>query len=311
MTNQLWHSPSGGYTFNIMNPYEGYQPLPLSTADAADQHETSKMESEEALLKKAKGLHDVDLWYTQNGIPGNLEHMDDILVLVKFPHSASNFSCGRSRFNTFTMPIDYDSLLSTGSELLLAMLKDVQQYQRQAGKAAVALPAGVTHILDLSPTSDENDYISALQNLSITQNIKLWHRSMVCGTSPLTVAGHDDVCSCSFGHTYPALKGPWKSPKPDGNACIFDTDSWPVQPWTSIDDFCTTRWAANTVRLFRAIAKPAGLKDLLIDSAPRLWTLVGLFNKLEMTNYDILVSILGPPLRLTIPLEQTLTCTPA
>lgn len=72
---------------------------------------------------------------------------------------------------------------------------------------------------------------------------------------------------------------------------MFDTKAWPIEEHYNINDFCPTRWAACTQRLFRSMAKPAGQKDLLIDSAPRMWTLVGLFSKLEMTNYDLLVSI--------------------
>lgn len=86
-----------------------------------------------------------------------------------------------------------------------------------------------------------------------------------------------------------------------GEVCIFDTKKWPIDEYYNIDDFCQTRWAACTQRLFRSIAKPAGQKDLLIDSAPRMWTLVGLFSKLEMTNYDLLVSArLLPPYKLSL-----------
>lgn len=86
-----------------------------------------------------------------------------------------------------------------------------------------------------------------------------------------------------------------------GEVCIFDVQEWPVDKHYNIEDFCQTRWAACTQRLFRSIAKPAGQKDLLIDSAPRMWTLVGLFSKLELTNYDLLVSApLLPPCRLAL-----------
>lgn len=111
---------------------------------------------------------------------------------------------------------------------------------------------------------------------------------------PQAVAAHDDVCSCLYGaheaYTLPVPPETADITGLGGEICIFDTKKWPVEKHYDIPDFCQTRWAACTQRLFRSIALPAGRKDLLIDSAPRMWTLVGLFSKLEMTNYDLLVS---------------------
>lgn len=249
-------------------------------------------------LKEVKHLHDTDLFKTQCLEQSTPSGEKNVLVLVKFPTTNSNLSCGRTRFKTGTICLSYKSIVDTGSGVLVGLLSD-EQHQRRAKKSLDnLLPAGVTHILDLSPTTEEDDHITALQNLSIPRSVKLWHRSMVSGTSLLAVAGHDDVCDCllptsgllDFDCSYPLLEAPKDIESNGGNVCIFDTEKWPVDKWGNIGDFCTTRWAANTIRLFRAIAKPAGEKDLLIDSAPRLWTLVGLFTKLEMTNYDILVS---------------------
>lgn len=251
-----------------------------------------------ANLKEVKLLHDVDLYKTQNVDPGNSDGQNNILLLIKFPDCGSTVSCGNTHFKTVTLRFTKEAIQSTGSELLISLLTN-KQHQRRAQKAAAPLPEGITHVLDLSPTNEEEDYILALSGLSLPRGVKLWHRAVAGGVSIQAIAGHDDVCSCilpisgllGFDHGYSPLKTPSELESPvDHNVCIFDTERWPVDKLNNIDEFCTTRWAANTIRLFRTIAEPAGQKSLLIDSAPRLWTLVGLFTKLEMTNYDILVS---------------------
>lgn len=256
-------------------------------------------------LKQVKLLHDVDLYNTQNVDPGNSDGQNNILLLIKFPDCGSTVSCGKTHFKTVAMRFTKEAIQSTGSQLLTGLLTN-EQHQRRAKKAASPLPDGITHVLDLSPTDEEEDYILALSGLSLPRGVKLWHRAAVEGVSILATAGHDDVCSCmlpmsellDFDLGYPPLKGPSLGGK---NLCIFDTKTWPVDKLRNIDEFCTTRWAANTIRLFRSITEAAGQKSLLIDSAPRLWTLVGLFTKLEMTNYDILVS--EPPLYFGLSLE--------
>ncbi|CAN8102279.1 unnamed protein product [Discula destructiva] len=272
-------------------------PLDQAIATTLEEAQNKAMASAINDLVVAKRLHDADLFNTQQGNQGKRNSHDSVLVFVKFLDSASKVSCGGLSFQTAAISLPYQSILDTGSVLLKRLLEDAQ-YQRRAKKAAPALDASAsaTHFLNMSPTTDEEDYILALQNLSLTKAVKLWHRFSVWGTSPLTVAGHDDVCPClpttsdllHFDSGYPLVKAPSEIQSPCGAFCIFDTELWPVDTQSNIDDFCTTRWAANTIRLFRAIAMPTGHSDLLIDSAPRLWTLVGLFTKLEMTKCDLL-----------------------
>lgn len=241
-------------------------------------------------LREVKRIHDADLFKTQDNYRDDGINNGSVLVFVKFPESRSTTSCRFTSFDTGRVRLTYEEVLSTGSELLEGLLKN-ERHQRRAKKAATPLPEGVEYVLDLSPTTDENDYTIALQLLSTPRAVQLWYRSMAIGSSPLAVAGHDDVCTCLTPIDEPYLfpTPPEAIKSQDGNVCILDTKQWPVEYDRKIDDFCTTRWAANTLRLFRAISMPPGRKDLVIDSAPRLWTLVGLFAKLEMTNYDILV----------------------
>lgn len=242
-------------------------------------------------LGEAKRLHDADLYKTQeNYYSRSSDNNANVLVLVMYPDSRSTTSCRYTSFNTGRICLTYKQVLATGSNFLAGLLVN-ERYQHVAKKTAAPLPKGVDYVLNLSPTTDENDYTIALQLLSTPHSVQLWHRSVALGASPLAVAGHDEVCGClmPFDEPYPFPTPPESLKSKHGNVCIFDTKEWPLEEHRKIIDFCTTRWAANTLRLVRAIAMPPGQKDLLIDSAPRMWTLVGLFAKLEMTNYDILV----------------------
>lgn len=261
---------------------------------------TKKMAEENDALLRASQLHHVDLFKTQTVDQQDVLGMANanILILIKYSEFSSTRSCRFSCFLPARIRLTLEQLQSTGSESLTGLLAD-EKHQRRAKKAAAPLEPGVTHVIDLSPSTDEEDFTIALQRLSVTDGIKLWYRSMAFGVSPLAVAGHDDVCTCvlEIGKPYSLPKRPKKDGETkaeivgDNNeVCIFDAKEWPVEEHYNIDDFCQTRWAACTQRLFRSLAKPAGQKDLLIDSAPRMWTLVGLFSKLEMTNYDLLVS---------------------
>ncbi|KAJ4423739.1 hypothetical protein N0V82_001626 [Gnomoniopsis sp. IMI 355080] len=250
---------------------------------------TVDQETRKPELIYAKRLHDIDLWKTQDSYIKGSTNNGNVLLLVEFPKSRSAVSCRFTSFKQGRIRLTYEQVLSTGSDLLAGLLVN-ERHQRRAKKAAAPLPEGVGFVLDLSPITDEDDHIIALQLLSAPRAVQLWHRSMALGASPLAVAGHDDVCTClvPLDEPYPFATPPASIKSEDGNFCILDTHEWPLEENRKIDDFCTTRWAANTLRLFRAISMPPGQKDLVIDSAPRMWTMVGLFAKLEMTNYDIL-----------------------
>ncbi|PSR81984.1 hypothetical protein BD289DRAFT_484131 [Coniella lustricola] len=239
-------------------------------------------------LRQAHLLHIADLQKTQTAARTASACSDEatVLVLVKYPSYADELQLRGCRYSVFEngmLRLTMDQVLKTGSELLRERLHS-DTYQQRARKAAAPLPRGVTHVLNLSPTTDEEDLSLALQYLSVSRGVKLWFRSLTLGVAPLAVSGHDDVCDCLLPPTEP-----YPFPKTLQSPCLFDGDAdWPLEDHRDIPEFCTTRWAANTIRLFRHISQPAGHKDILIDSAPRMWTLVGLFRKLGMTNHDLL-----------------------
>lgn len=135
-------------------------------------------------LSRASKLHHADLVKTQVSFQHYLPHNASILVFVKYPQSASITSCKYSSFLPGRVRLTRAQLEGTGSEMLMGLL-DNEKYQQRARRAASPLEDGVTHVLDLSPSFDEEDVTVALQRLSITEGIKLWHRSMAFGVSPL------------------------------------------------------------------------------------------------------------------------------
>lgn len=218
----------------------------------------------------AKQAHNSDLYKTQQSLQGNED--GDVLVLVSFPAFISKQSCQKSTFNTARVVLTREQVLKTGSAKLEERLNS-ESHQRRAKRTSGALPHGVTHILDLSPSGEEDDYTIALQLLSLTPGIKLWYRASVFGASVEVVAGHDDACHCNEGYD---VVYPFPSPPLDIQgqksidglnfaAHLLDTETWPVDPHRDIDDFCQVRQGANVLRLFRSIAN----NDLQIDSAPR------------------------------------------
>ncbi|KAI3400559.1 hypothetical protein diail_2760 [Diaporthe ilicicola] len=264
-----------------MNPHQ------LDTAIQNSQVTFVNEELQRNLI--AKQAHNSDLYKSQQLLQGNDE--GDVLVLVSFPAFAPKTSCQKTTFDTARVLLTRDQILKTGSAKLEERLNS-EAHQRRAKRAAGTLPHGVTHVLDLSPSVEEDDYTIALQMLSLTPGIKFWYRAAIFGASVEAVAGHDDFCRCneSYDTPYPiptppiSIEGPTPLDGLNVAAYLLDTEAWSVEAHRDIDDFCQTRQGANILRLIRSLAQ----NDLQIDSAPRMWTLVGLFDMLNMTNYDIL-----------------------
>lgn len=238
--------------------------------DALQNSQITFMNEELERNLVAKQAHNSDLYKTQQLLQGNQE--GDVLVLVSFPAFISTQSCQKSTFKTARVILTRDQILTTGSVKLEDRLNNAS-HQRRAKREAGTLPHGVTHVLDLSPSGEEDDYTIALQLLSLTPGIKLWYRASAFGASLEAVAAHDDACRCNEGYdtAYPIPSPPLsiQGEKPlDGlnfAAFLLDTETWSVEDHHDIDDFCHVRQGANVLRLFRSLANG----DLQIDSAPR------------------------------------------
>lgn len=245
----------------------------------------------------ARHFHDQEQFRTQNGLQNS--PTGDVLVIVKPPdYIEKRTSCNGAPFKEARLRLDYDAIVKTGSTDLIDKLQSAK-YQNRMRRRINDISEGVTHVLDLSPSLEEDDCSLALQDLTITKGIKLWYRTMYGAesVSARLVGGHDDVCFCrGESDVVEALPNPIRvtpmmnlqSPQSSSSLeeskddCIYDMK--PLAVYRDINDYCPIRQAANTIRLFRAIAG----EDLLIDSAPRMWTLVGLFKMFGMTNHDLL-----------------------
>lgn len=217
---------------------------------------------EETLTRNliAKQSHNADLFKTQQPIQGDND--GDVMVLVKFPSFSNAQSCMKTVFPMSYVRLTYKQILETGSVQLKEDLES-ESYQRRARNAAGPLPKGIKYVLNLSPSTEEYEYSVALQRLSITRGIRLWHRFVSFGASVAAVSGHDDACACGEKWDEPY-------PVPDLSESIqkqvlFDTESWPMEQYRDIDEYCPVRHGANVLRLFRSIVED----DLHIDSAPR------------------------------------------
>lgn len=138
----------------------------------------------EGYLQKANQLHQADLLETQNSFHNDISANASILILIKYPEFTSTTSCRFSSFMPGRVRLTLQQLESAGSELLMGLLSN-EKHQRRAKKAAAPLEAGITHVIDLSPSYDEEDCTIALQRLTLTEGVKLWYRSMAFGVSPL------------------------------------------------------------------------------------------------------------------------------
>lgn len=143
-----------------------------------------RLEWMEGYLRKANQLHHADLLQTQNSFQNDIPANASILILIKYPEFSSTTSCRFSNFMPGRLRLTLQQLENAGSELLMGLLRN-EKHQRRAKKAAAPLEAGVTHVIDLSPSYDETDCTIALQRLSLTEGVKLWYRSMAFGVSPL------------------------------------------------------------------------------------------------------------------------------
>lgn len=246
----------------------------------------------------ARHFHDQEIFRTQNGMQNS--PTGDVLVIIGPPdYIEKRTSCNGGPFKEARLRLDYNAIVKTGSTDLIDKLQSAK-YQNRMRRRISDISEGVTHVLDLSPSMEEDDCSLALQDLTITKGIKLWYRTMYGSESVSSrlVGGHDDVCFCrgesDVVDAFPnsLLKPIMKIQTPQSPTTLEEPkddyiyDSKPLAIYRDLNDYCPIRQAANTVRLFRAIAG----EDLLIDSAPRMWTLVGLFKMFGMTNHDLLVS---------------------
>ncbi|KAL7958799.1 hypothetical protein V8C34DRAFT_281753 [Trichoderma compactum] len=213
-------------------------------------------------------------------------------------------------------------LLATGSAKFADMLSPTYQFRVQRRKKlAKNLPEGIKYVLDLTPPSEGDELVFQMTQLSLTPGIiKWWASNALHKVSNWLVSGHDDICTCGqppipgCGLPKEEVKEQRSSEnsngesasdnnnndnKADGIDAINGPKIVPPSPQNLLDkklhgidqpyetpehrnipDYCPTRHCNSIIRLLLMIEG----RDVLLDSANRVWTLVALAKIFDCTS---------------------------
>ncbi|KAL7915912.1 hypothetical protein GGI35DRAFT_430998 [Trichoderma velutinum] len=213
-------------------------------------------------------------------------------------------------------------LLATGSAKFAEMLSPTYQFRVQRRKKlAKNLPEGIKYVLDLTPPSEGDELVFQMTQLSLTPGIiKWWAANALHKVTNWLVSGHDDVCTCGQppipGWGLPKeeveeqrqdenLNGELASDNNnnDDNNNRADARNGqaivPPSPQNLLDkqlhginrpyetpehrnipDYCPTRHSNGIIRLLLMIEG----RDVMLDSANRVWTLVALAKIFDCTS---------------------------
>ncbi|KAK4081680.1 uncharacterized protein Triagg1_2421 [Trichoderma aggressivum f. europaeum] len=215
-------------------------------------------------------------------------------------------------------------LLATGSAKFADMLSPTYQFRIQRRKKlAKNLPEGIKYVLDLTPPSEGDELVFQMTQLSLTPGIiKWWASNALHKVSNWLVSGHDDVCACgqspipgwglpreevkeqrlsenSNGEPESDNNNNNNNNKADGIDAINGPKLVPPSPqnlldkklhgidqpyetpeYRNIPDYCPTRHCNSIIRLLLMIEG----RDVMLDSANRVWTLVALAKIFDCTS---------------------------
>lgn len=226
----------------------------------------------------------------------------DTLVFVDFPQPTRGkpppVDCDGVPFRSQKLRVHSEKLLATGSSRLADMLQPTYQFRIMRRRKLVnQLPEGVKYVLDLTPPSEGEEMVFQITELSLTPGIIKWWSSYARLQVPFfLVKGHDDVCPCkdlADRCMTAATMEPVSTTEKDqpGNAKNLVAmlplsaselssarnhgDQLQIQDIPAhfdIQDYCPIRHRNGIIRLLMLIEG----KPVFMNSAPRLWTLVGL-----------------------------------
>ncbi|OAR01175.1 hypothetical protein LLEC1_04385 [Akanthomyces lecanii] len=226
----------------------------------------------------------------------------DTLVFVDFPEPGRGkpppVDCDGVPFRSQKLRVHSEKLLATGSSRLADMFQPTYQFRIVRRRKLVnKLPDGVKYVLDLTPPSEGDEMVFQITELSLTPGIIKWWSSYARLEVPFfLVKGHDDVCPCNDladrGMTAAMMEPisakerdqPEKEKKPVATLPLsvsqlisarthgkqLQIEAVPAH--FDIQDYCPIRHRTGIIRLLMLIEG----KTVFMDSAPRLWTLVGL-----------------------------------
>ncbi|KAJ4164639.1 hypothetical protein LMH87_006302 [Akanthomyces muscarius] len=226
----------------------------------------------------------------------------DTLVFVDFPEPSKGkpppVDCDGVPFRSQKLRVHSEKLLATGSSRLADMFQPTYQFRVVRRRKLVnQLPEGIKYVLDLTPPSEGEEMVFQITELSLTPGIIKWWSSYARLEVPFfLVKGHDDVCPCkdladrcmtaamiepisakekhmpgngkSFVAMLPLSVSELTSARNHGKELQIQD----IPAHFDIQDYCPIRHRNGIIRLLMLIEG----KTVFMDSAPRLWTLVGL-----------------------------------
>lgn len=264
--------------------HQGWEPMQLHESDSISIHEAQK------ILRTG-----------------------DTLVYIDFPdpelgHKLSD--CRGIPYQSMVLRVSSEKLLATGSQRFKDLLgpnnqRRVLRMRKLVGK----LPAGVKYVLDLTPSLEGDEQVQEMCELSVPPGVAAWWKAeAVYHVSHRLCGGHDDVCDCAVEaatearerhmrpRTPPGASTSSTEPSPTSSPSSRDasTTKFAVRKdpkFRNIPDYCLIRHRVNIIRLLLAIESSDHDRYILLNSAPRLWTMVGLSKLFDCTN--VVVSTLS------------------
>lgn len=241
----------------------------------------------------------------------------DVLVFVDYPNyrkeAISHTDCNGLIYKSQQFRVHSRKLLETKSSVFEDMLGPTYQFKIQRRRKMVnKMPEGVKYLLDLTPPSEGDELVFQMTELSLTPALIKWWRSYIeNGTDMCLVSGHDDVCLCSRQPKSSKSEDEDDIESPDGEITEITEDAherrirrhraqrstapcsriekalrrkargenefFATPSYRNIPDYCPVRHRNGIIRLLMLIEG----KGVILDSAPRMWTLVKLGNIFE------------------------------
>lgn len=234
----------------------------------------------------------------------------DTLVFVDLPNipkeTRKMADCDNIAYRSQQFRVHSEKLLATGSTKFADMLGPSYQFRIQRRRKLVnKLPEGVKYVLDLTPPSEGDELVFQMTEASLTPGIMNWWTSYrFHGTDVGLVAGHDDVCCCKRQTTFylgfdsdeddiydlsglrkpktlgcgvllPPMPVTLMKMKTDGKDKLYETPEF-----RQIPDYCPLRHRNTIIRLLILLEG----RDVSIDSAARMWTMVAVAKILDCTS---------------------------